>query len=136
MHSRKYDFLCFFDPKVTEEERNNLMTRFSDRITQNGGQIEKISSPMRRSIYCNYKKDKKLREAIFVQTSFSGPSTVPPILSELLRVTESVIRFVITHSVPSAPVASPEAQSVDKEKGSDQVEIAPEMLESFPEGNA
>lgn len=135
MHSRKYDFLCFFDPKVPEEERNNLMVRFSDRITQNGGQIEKISSPMRRSIYCNYKKDKKLREAIFIQTSFSGPSTVPPILSELLRVTESIIRFVITHSVPSAPAVSREAQGASTEKSPEQVEIAPEMLESRPESN-
>lgn len=134
MQNRKYDFLCFFDPKLSEEECNNLIARFSERITQNGGQVDHVSTPLRRPIYIHYKKDKNLKETTFVQMAFSGPPSLPPILNELVRLTETVIRFVITQAVPLAPVVLPESQN--KEKDSDQVEIAPEFLGSSPESKA
>lgn len=88
----KYELVYIIDPAMEEEARKELVARFNELITTNGGEIAKVEEwGKRRLAYAiNYKT-----EGWYVLVNFSAEAELPREIERNLKNTESVIRYQI-----------------------------------------
>ncbi|MCX5725959.1 MAG: 30S ribosomal protein S6 [Candidatus Saganbacteria bacterium] len=118
-----YDCICVFGPKTKEEKTNAILLKLEKIIKDGGGEVVKVEKWGLRRLPFRFKKAKNEQEGFYTLTNFKGsPKTVPE-LQSLIRVTEDIIRFIITKAVEKE---LPAAEAPEK------VEIAESMLSREP----
>ena len=88
----KYEVIYIIDTAVEETARKELIVKFNDVITANGGTIEKVDEwGKRRLAYTiDYKND-----GYYVLMHISAPSELPRELERNLQINESILRYLI-----------------------------------------
>lgn len=115
-----YDAICIFDPRIKEEKLGAILSKFEKVIKEGGGEVEKMDKWGLKKLAFTFKKTKGLKEGYYILINFKGSAKITLELQNILRVTEDVIRFIITR----ATAKELEAFQAPEEK----VEIAESML--------
>ena len=115
----KYEVVYIIDPAVEEEARKELIAKFNDLITGNGGSIDKVEEWGKRRLA--YAIDYKT-EGYYVLVNFQAESELPKELERNLQISDSIIRYQVIRllekkaSVKPRPVrtapAAPAAEAV------------------------
>ncbi len=120
---KSYEAVCIFHPNTTQEKIDSVISKVDSKITSLGGKVSKIDKWGMRRIMISPKRNKNLKEGYYVVVYFESDTSVPAQITNILTVTEDVIRFMVSLSkgAPAqAAEAAPEAEA--------KVEISPSML--------
>ena len=116
----KYEVVYIIDPAVEDEARKELIAKFNDLITGNGGSVDKVDEWGKRRLA--YAIDYKT-EGYYVLVNFQAEAELPRELERNLQISDSVIRYQVIkqierkvgikpRAVRPAPVAAPVAAPV------------------------
>ena len=86
-----YELLYIIDNDLSEEAKEAVIAKISAVVTDNGGTIDGLDKwGTRKLAYAiNYKT-----EGYYVLVNFTAPATLPAELERVMRITDSVMRFV------------------------------------------
>ena len=89
----KYEMLYILDTSLEDTAKEAIITKFEDLVKNNGGLIEKIDRwGVKKLQYpINYKT-----EGYYVLMTFEAPTTLVEELKRIARITDGVIRRLIT----------------------------------------
>jgi small subunit ribosomal protein S6 len=142
---RKYELMIIVAPDVPEDELPAVIDRVSGFITASGGTLTETlrESPWgrRRLAYAIRHESRDVRDGFYTVYHFDGP---PGSISEIereLRLTDPVMRFLITHFTPQpiteqAPEAGEEGAVAIEEGEPQVVEAADVAVVEAPEAEA
>ncbi|MFC4769581.1 30S ribosomal protein S6 [Effusibacillus consociatus] len=92
---RAYETMYILQPDLDEETRKSLVEKFNKIITDNGGEIEKVTElGQRRLAY----EIEGFKQGYYVQLNYKAEATVPQELERVLRISDEVIRILTTVS--------------------------------------
>ena len=113
---RHYELVVVLSPILSLEESSGSWERIKDIISQDGGDITKEEQwGMRRLAYPIRKAGQTFLEGNYILTRFSTDKVVPRELEGYLRLTESVLRFLVVKSEAPKPVVPPVEEPVTAE---------------------
>ena len=93
---RKYELTYIVRPTVEQEALEALTAKFQGIITADGGEISKHDvSGKRRLAY----EIEKIREGYYILVNFTSNKEVVAELDRVLRISDEVIRHLITQDV-------------------------------------
>ena len=88
----KYEVLYILAPGLEEAEYDANVEKFSKLVTDNGGEAEVNKWGIKRLAYpINFKN-----EGFYVLMSFTGNPDLPTELERQMRITDAVMRFMVT----------------------------------------
>ncbi len=115
----RYEAMYIIDTSVEEAARKELVEKFSQLVTDNGGIVEKVEDWGGGRRHLAFAIDYKT-EGYYILMTFSSESSLPRELERNLSISDSVIRYLVVkleekHSkvkpkpvrVAPAPVAEP-----------------------------
>ena len=87
-----YEGLYIVQPDMEEEARAALISKFSELVTNNGGEVENVDEwGSRKLAYAiNY-----ITEGYYVLMNFKAKSDFPAELDRLMRINENIMRNMI-----------------------------------------
>ncbi len=87
-----YELLYIIDNEISDEAKEAVIAKISAVITDNGGTIDGVDKwGTRKLAYpINYKS-----EGYYVLVNFAAQATLPAELERVMRITDSVIRFLV-----------------------------------------
>lgn len=87
-----YELLFIIDNDLTDEAKEAVVNKLSAVIENDGGKIDAVDKwGTRKLAYpINYKN-----EGYYVLVNFTAPATLPDELERVMRITDSVVRFMI-----------------------------------------
>ena len=87
----KYELLTIFNASLSEEERENLIKKYSDMMTSDGGKLSTLNKwGVKKLAYAiNFKK-----EGFYVLFEFEAKPEVPAKISALMNIDENVLRHL------------------------------------------
>ena len=87
-----YELLYILNNELADEAREQIIEKLNAVVTGNGGTVDSVDKwGTRRLAYpINYKN-----EGFYVLVNFTAPATLPDELERVMRITDSVIRFMI-----------------------------------------
>ena len=88
----KYEVVYIIDPAVEDDTRKELIAKFNDLITGNGGSVDKVEEWGKRRLA--YAIDYKT-EGYYVLVNFQGEAELPKELERNLQISDSVIRYQV-----------------------------------------
>jgi len=124
--NEKYDLICVFVPNTGEERIDAVLGKIEKKLKAAGGEFEKVNKIGVRRVMTRMRKFKTIKDGNFVEIKFSAPRSVPKDIEGILRISEDVMKHILTKEIVlEAPkeVKAPEAA----------VEVNPEMLIGKPE---
>lgn len=90
---RNYEVVCVINPDLDETALNSVLEKVTGWITEAGGNVEKVDKWGRRRMAYVIRK---YHEAQYVLLNATMPATATAELERNLRLTEPVIRHMIT----------------------------------------
>lgn len=90
-----YEVLYIISPKAEETAREDLIARFKTVVTAAGGTAEVNKWGMRKLAY----KIDFQTEGYYVLMSMTAPEDLPTELERQMRITDSIMRFMVTKKV-------------------------------------
>ena len=113
---RKYELMTIVSPDVAEDELPAMVDRIGGYITAAGGTITETlrDSPWgrRRLAYAVRHAGRDVRDGFYTVYHFEAqPGAITDIEREL-RITDQVMRFLVTHFIPQPVVEAPEEDDV------------------------
>ena len=126
----KYEIIYIIDAAVEEAPRKELIAKFSDLVTANGGAVEKVDEWVKRRLA--YAIDYKT-EGYYVLMQFTAAPELPKELERNMQISESIIRSQIVKleqkksSVKPRPVraAAPVAPAAEAAAPEQEAPVAP-----------
>lgn len=126
----KYEIIYIIDAAVEEAPRKELIAKFSDLVTANGGAVEKVDEWGKRRLA--YAIDYKT-EGYYVLMQFTAAPELPKELERNMQISESIIRSQIVKleqkksSVKPRPVraAAPVAPAAEAAAPEQEAPVAP-----------
>ncbi len=87
-----YELLYIIDNEISDEAKEAVIAKISAVISDNGGTIDNVDKwGTRKLAYpINYKS-----EGYYVLVNFTAEPTLPAELERVMRITDSVIRFLV-----------------------------------------
>ncbi len=87
-----YELLYIIDNEISDEAKEAVIAKISAVITDNGGTIDNVDKwGTRKLAYpINYKS-----EGYYVLVNFAAEATLPAELERVMRITDSVVRFLV-----------------------------------------
>ena len=89
---RKYETMYVIDPTLDEEAVKALIERFSNLITDQGGQIDEIDEWGKRRLAYPLEDH---NEGYYVLVNFSAESDLPAELERVYKITDGILRYLI-----------------------------------------
>ena len=89
---KAYEMLYFVDPGLEEEAREALAARIESTITGQDGVIDSVEPWGKRKLAYEINK---LQEGDYTLVNFSADPTSIAELDRVLRITDSVVRFIV-----------------------------------------
>ena len=85
----KYEMLTIFNASLAEEERENIIKKYSDMMTSEGGKLLTVNKwGVKKLAYAiNYKK-----EGYYVLFEFEANANIPAKINALMNIDENVLR--------------------------------------------
>jgi small subunit ribosomal protein S6 len=138
---RKYELMTIVSPDVAEDELPAMIDRIGGYITAAGGTISETlrESPWgrRRLAYAVRHSGRDVRDGFYTVYHFEAP---PPAITDIerdLRLTDQVMRFLVTHYIPQPIVERPaEATEAGAEEQAAEAEAPAEVEASVEEISA
>ncbi|MDD2648245.1 MAG: 30S ribosomal protein S6 [Eubacteriales bacterium] len=130
----RYEAMYIIDTSVEEAARKELVEKFSQLVTDNGGIVEKVEDWGGGRRHLAFAIDYKT-EGYYILMTFSSESALPRELERNLSISDSVIRYLVVkleekHSkVKPKPVRvapAPVAEVAPAPEAAPAVEAAPE----------
>ena len=87
-----YEVMYILSPELDEEGIEAAVSRFTDLITADGGEVTQFERMGRRRLAYEIKK---FTEGFYVLIEFKGGSEVAQELDRVMKITDSVIRYMI-----------------------------------------
>lgn len=87
----KYELMYVLVPSA-DEQRDAMIEKVNTLITKNGGTIENVEKLGNKKLA--YEINKK-HEGFYVLVNFTAESSVPANLSNTLRITDGILRFIV-----------------------------------------
>lgn len=87
-----YEVMYILSPELDEEGIEAAVNRFSELITGDGGEVTQLERMGRRRLAYEIKK---FTEGFYVLIEFKGSSEVAQELDRVMKITDSVIRYMI-----------------------------------------
>ena len=88
----KYELVYIIDPAVEDDARKELIAKFNDLITANGGIVDKAEEWGKKRLA--YAIDYKT-EGYYVLVNFQAEADLPKELERNLQISDSVIRYQV-----------------------------------------
>jgi len=88
----KYELAVVFNPTLTEEDLQTEFDKVQALITRFGGEVEKVDNWGKRRLAYEIKK---LTEGFYYFITFNSNHDAPAEIESRLRITESLVRFLI-----------------------------------------
>ena len=89
----KYEVVYIIDPAVEEDARKELIAKFNDLITGNGGSVDKVEEWGKRRLAYPIND---LVEGYYVLMTCECKPELPAELDRVFRITEGILRSLIT----------------------------------------
>ena len=90
-----YEVLYIVSPKLEEAARDELIERFKNVVVAAGGSAEVNKWGMRKLAYrVNFQN-----EGYYVLMTFSAPADLPAELERQMRISDAVMRFMVTKKI-------------------------------------
>ncbi len=89
---RKYEVVMVIDPKLEDEATEGVITKYSDLVANNGGEVHKIDRWGKRRLA--YEIEENL-EGYYVVMQFSAEPAVSQEMERQFKITDDVIRHLI-----------------------------------------
>lgn len=89
---RNYELIFIVQPDLAEEEIKELVTRFTELISQSGGEIEQQDSWGKRRLAYEIKD---FREGYYFLVNFKGSAALARELDRVLKITTAILRFML-----------------------------------------
>lgn len=88
----QYEVMYVLDPALDDSARAEMISRFSDLVVKNGGEVDRIDEwGKRRLAYVIRYKN----EGYYVLMYIKGPSELPRELERNMRIADSVLRYLV-----------------------------------------
>ncbi len=104
-----YDAIIALAPSLNEEKVDGLLSKFGKKIKDNGGEVQKIEKWGMKRLNYEFKSHKGLKDGFYVLMVFSGAGKTVSALRDSLRLSEEVIRQMITRAPEEVAVGAEEA---------------------------
>jgi len=88
----KYEHKYILANNGSDEEKDAMIEKINALITKNGGVVENVEKIGNKKLA--YEINKK-HEGYYVLVNFNSEASVPAVLSNTLRITEGVLRFIV-----------------------------------------
>ena len=87
-----YELLYIIDNEISDEAKEAVVAKISAVITDNGGTIDGVDKwgTITLAYPINYKT-----EGYYVLVNFTAQATLPSELERVMRITDSVVRFLV-----------------------------------------
>lgn len=136
----QYEVMYIIDPAVEDQQRAEMISRFSSLVEQNGGQLDRVDEwGKRRLAYSiNYKT-----EGYYVLMYVTAPSTLPKELERNLQISDSILRYLVIRFEGELPAKreplrpyAPAAAQPEEAANAESAEQAPAVEEKPAEEEA
>ena len=87
-----YELLYILNNELADEAREQVIEKLNAVVTGNGGTVDSVDKWGTRRLA--YPIDFK-NEGFYVLVNFTAPATLPDELERVMRITDSVLRFMI-----------------------------------------
>ena len=88
----KYELMYILVNSGNDEEKDAMIEKTNALITKNGGTVESVEKIGNKKLA--YEINKK-HEGYYVLVNFTAESSVPATISNTLRITDGILRFII-----------------------------------------
>ena len=89
---RKYELVMVINPKLEEEALEAVIAKYSNLVTNNGGEIIKLDRWGKRRLAYEINH---ITEGFYTLMKFSGPSTISQEMERQFGISDDVIRHLI-----------------------------------------
>ena len=102
----EYELLYILSPKMEDAAREDTIERFKNVVVQAGGSAEVTKWGVRKLAY----KINFMSEGFYVLMNFTAPEDIPAELERQMRITDAVMRFIVTKKVDNKLTRAEEAR--------------------------
>ena len=88
----KYELMYILVNSISDEEKDAMIEKINALITKNGGVVESVDKIGSKKLA--YEINKK-HDGYYVLVNFSAESSVPATVTNTLRITENVLRYIV-----------------------------------------
>ena len=87
-----YELLYIIDNDLADEAKEALIAKLNGVVTENGGSVESVEKwgTKKLAYPINYKT-----EGYYVLVNFAAAATLPSELERIMRISDSVVRFMV-----------------------------------------
>ena len=88
----KYESMYILKPNMEDQARNDIISKFSSVVENNGGKVEKVDEwGVKKLAYAiNY-----ITEGYYILMDFEAPSDVPAELNRNYKISDEVLRYIV-----------------------------------------
>ena len=88
----KYELMYILVNTLSDEEKDGMIEKVNALITKNGGVVESVDKIGSKKLA--YEINKK-HDGYYVLVNFEADSSVPAAITNTLRITEGVLRYIV-----------------------------------------
>ena len=88
----KYELMYILVNTLSDEEKDGMIEKVNALITKNGGVVESVDKIGSKKLA--YEINKK-HDGYYVLVNFTAESSVPATITNTLRITEGVLRYIV-----------------------------------------
>ena len=88
----KYELMYILVNSASDEEKDTMIEKINALITKNGGVVESVDKIGSKKLA--YEINKK-HDGYYVLVNFTAESSVPATITNTLRITEGVLRYIV-----------------------------------------
>ena len=88
----KYELMYILVNSASDEEKDAMIEKINTLITKNGGVVDSVDKIGSKKLA--YEIDKK-HDGYYVLVNFTAESSVPATVTNTLRITEGVLRYIV-----------------------------------------
>ena len=88
----KYELMYILVNSISDEEKDAMIEKINALITKNGGVVESVDKIGSKKLA--YEIDKK-HDGYYVLVNFTAESSAPATITNTLRITEGVLRYIV-----------------------------------------
>jgi small subunit ribosomal protein S6 len=88
----KYESMYILKPNIEDEQRNELIKKFSDIIENNGGKVEKTDEWGKKKLAYPIEY---ISDGYYVLVDFEGPGELPSEMERNFKISDDVLRYMV-----------------------------------------
>ena len=123
----QYEVMYVIDPTLEDSARTELINRFSDLVTKNGGEVDRVDEwGKRRLAYAIQYKT----EGYYVLMYIKAPAELPREIERNMQISDSVLRYLTVRYEGELPAKREPLKPYAPRENADVAEAAPAAVEA------